>query len=435
MNVDKNEGVPLTEDQRESLGLINIGTFLEYFDFKIYIHLTVVLNVLFFPKTDGYTQSLLMVLSFSMAYLLRPIGALIFGFLGDLWGRKTNILITTLMMSVVTFLMGCMPTYDQIGWKASVAVMICHAIQGVASGVEIIGAVIYTSELVKAPRCYFYTAFIEAAAEFGTLFSLVICTIFFTLRPDDGWRYVCFFGSGIAVIGSIARTRLKESPEFLEATNEIKNRSQRKEIVLKAFVEYRKNIFNFLLLELRGPFLFFLSFICLSKFLEKTYGFTSAEVIRHNLYIALISFVSYLSFVFISRRIYPIKLLKIIGFALLALALALPYLVTQNSSILQIFVVQALIASMNITGVADAIFARGFPVIGRYTVMGVSYSLARAIAAAGTSYGCVMVASMYGFMGISVLMAIIMILHLIGLYNFNPSAEDKIIEQEWKMGY
>lgn len=430
-----NRTLPLTPAQRESLGLINIGTFLEYFDFKVYIHLTVVLNVLFFPKTDVYAQSLLMVLSFSMAYVLRPVGSLIFGFFGDLWGRKTNIIITTLMMAVATFIMACMPTYDQIGWKASVAILVCRAIQGVASGVEIIGAIIYTSELVQAPRSYFYSAFIGAAAECGTLFSLFICTIFMALNPEDGWRYVCFVGSAIAVVGSLARTRLKESPEFLKAINKIKNQEKRKEIIFKSFSKYKKNIFNFFLLELRGPFLFFLSFVSLSKFLEVTYGFTGAEVIRHNLYIALISFLSYISFVMISRRVHPLKLLKIIGFILLIVSLSLPYLIGDNASVIKIFIIQAIIASLNITGVADAIFARGFSIIGRYTVMGVSYSLARAIAAVGTSYGCVVVASMFGFMGISILMAVIMSLHLIGLYCFKPSDEDQRIAKEWKTGY
>ena len=429
------KSLSLKRDQRESLGLINIGTFLEYFDFKVYIHLTVVLNLLFFPKTDAYTQSLLMVFSFSMAYILRPVGSLIFGFFGDLWGRKINIIITTSMMAVATFFMACMPTYDQIGWKASLGVIVCRAIQSISSGVEIIGAIIYTSELVKAPRCYFYSALIGVAAELGTLFSLVVCTVFLALRPDDGWRYVFFIGSAIAVIGSVARTKLKESPEFLEAISKIKQQSKAKEMIFKSFIKYRKNILNYFLLELRGPFLFFLSFISLSEFLVATHGYTPADVIRHNLFIALMSFGSYISFVFISRRVYPIKLLKIIGFSLLALSLVLPYLITQNTSVLQIFVVQALIASMNITGIADAIFTRGFPVIGRYTVMGVSYSLARAIAAVGTSYGCVVVASTFGYAGVSVLMAVIMILHLIGLYNFKPSEEDKLIEQEWKMGY
>ncbi len=431
-NSAKKSNFSISKGQRESLGLINIGTFLEYFDFKVYIHVTVILNVLFFPKTDPYTQSLLMALSFSMAYLLRPLGSLLFGFLGDIWGRKTNIIITTLMMSIASFVLGCMPTYDQVGWIAPLAVIICRAVQGISSGVEIIGAIVYTAELVKAPRNYFFSALIGVAAEFGTLFSLLLCTALLTLRPEDGWRYVFFIGSGIAVIGSIARTRLKESPEFLKAIQKAKKNGGAKSFIFRAFTEYKSNTLNYFLLELRGPFLFFLAYISLSELLARNYGYTPTQIIRHNLFISLASFSSYICFVFIARYIHPLRLLKRIGFVLLAISIVMPFVINDNSSIKVIFLMQALIASLNITGIADAIFTRGFPVIGRYTVMGVSYSLARAFAACGTSYGCVVIASKYGFLGVSVMMALIMTLHLIGVYRFVPCKEDRLIEESWR---
>lgn len=431
VNAGKNHFV-LSKGQRESLELVNIGTFLEYFDFKVYVHVTVILNALFFPKTDPYTQSLLMALSFSMAYLLRPIGSLLFGFLGDIWGRKTSIIITTLMMSIASFILACMPTYDEIGWIAPLIVIILRAIQGIASGVEIIGAIVYTAEMVKSPTNYFYTALIGVAAEFGALFSLLLCNLILSLNHTNGWRYIFFITSTIAVVASIARTRLKESPEFLDAIKKTKQKGSAKKFVFKAFSNYKSNTFNYFLLELRGPFLFFLAYISLSELLARNYGYTPSQIIQHNLFISLASFCSYICFVYIAKHyIHPLRLLKKIGFVLFGISMVMPLLLTDSASILTIFILQALIASLNITGIADAIFTRGFPVIGRYTVMGVSYSLARAVAAAGTSYICVILTKKYGFSAVAILMSIIMCLHLVGLYRFVPCKEDRDIEKIW----
>ncbi len=89
----------LTKNQKQSIALIQIGTFLEYFDLYLYIHMAVVLNVIFFPKTDPYTASLLAAFTFSSTFLLRPLGALFFGYIGDNVSRKTSVVMTTLIMA------------------------------------------------------------------------------------------------------------------------------------------------------------------------------------------------------------------------------------------------------------------------------------------------------------------------------------------------
>jgi len=88
----------LSSNQKEAIGLLQIGTFLEYFDLMLYVHMIVLLNELFFPKTDPHTAALLTALAFCSTYVLRPFGALIFGWLGDNIGRKTTVVITTLLI-------------------------------------------------------------------------------------------------------------------------------------------------------------------------------------------------------------------------------------------------------------------------------------------------------------------------------------------------
>src|SRR5688572_20736584 len=101
--------------QKEAIGLLWIGTFLEYFDLFLYIHMAIFLNEIFFPKTDPRTGQLLAAFAFCSTYVLRPIGALIFGYIGDNFGRKTTVILTTGVMAVSCLLMANLPTYAQIG--------------------------------------------------------------------------------------------------------------------------------------------------------------------------------------------------------------------------------------------------------------------------------------------------------------------------------
>lgn len=130
----------LTREQKEAVGLLSIGTFLEYFDLMLFVHMAVLLNELFFPKTDPFTASLLAAFAFCSTYLLRPIGALIFGYIGDNIGRKHTVIITTMMMSGSCVVMSVLPTYAEIGITASYTIIICRIIQGMSSMGEIIGA-------------------------------------------------------------------------------------------------------------------------------------------------------------------------------------------------------------------------------------------------------------------------------------------------------
>lgn len=136
----------LSREKKEAIGLLSIGTFLEYFDLLLYVHMAVLLNELFFPKTDPHTAALLAAFAFCSSYVLRPLGALIFGYLGDNIGRKSTVIITTTMMSLSCFTMANLPTYEQIGITA--------AYIGMATMGEVIGADLYITELTKPPIQY-----------------------------------------------------------------------------------------------------------------------------------------------------------------------------------------------------------------------------------------------------------------------------------------
>ena len=109
----------LNREQKEAVSLLQIGTFLEYFDLMLYVHMAVLLNEIFFPQYDPFTTSIVTAATFCSTFVFRPIGALIFGRIGDKFGRKPTIVITTAMMAISCLVMANLPTYAQIGITAA----------------------------------------------------------------------------------------------------------------------------------------------------------------------------------------------------------------------------------------------------------------------------------------------------------------------------
>ncbi|WP_425360210.1 MFS transporter [Candidatus Tisiphia endosymbiont of Ceraclea dissimilis] len=130
----------LRKEQKEAIGLLSIGTFLEYFDLMLYVHMAVLLNGLFFPKTDPDTAAFLSAAAFCSTYALRPLGAFLFGWLGDNIGRKSTVIITTVLMSLSCVIMANVPTYEEIGIRAVWIVTACRILQGITSMGEKVGA-------------------------------------------------------------------------------------------------------------------------------------------------------------------------------------------------------------------------------------------------------------------------------------------------------
>ncbi len=209
----------LSREQKEAIGLLQVGTFLEYFDLMLYMHMAVFLNELFFPKTDPHTAALLSAFAFCSTFVLRPFGALLFGYIGDNIGQKATVIITTMMMSISCITIATLPTYAQIGITAAWIITGCRIAQGLASMGEIIGAEIYLCEITKPPVRYPVVALTSFSAGLGTSFALAIASLF--TMSGLNWRIAFWIGSVIAVIGSLARVRLRESSDFLEVKKRI----------------------------------------------------------------------------------------------------------------------------------------------------------------------------------------------------------------------
>jgi len=284
----KEEQISLTREQRQAVGLLSIGTFLEYFDLMLYVHMAVLLNELFFPKTDPHTASLLAALAFCSTFVLRPIGALIFGYIGDNIGRKTTVIITTFMMACSCFVMANLPTYSQIGVSATWIVTICRMVQGMSSMGELIGAQVYLTEISKPPIQYPTVALLITFSTLGTVAALALASIVTSFGFN--WRLAFWFGSGLALVGIAARTTLRETPDFADAKRQLEQTFAEAKIdksklrnnpVWNEKVK-KKTSLAYFLVESMWPVTFYFVYLHCSNVLRHSFNYTSEQVIHYN---------------------------------------------------------------------------------------------------------------------------------------------------------
>jgi len=385
----------LNRQQKEAVGLLQVGTFLEYFDLMLYVHMAVLLNELFFPKTDPHTASLVAAFAFCSTYVLRPFGALLFGWIGDRLGRKATVVITTMMMSISCAIMANVPTYTQIGISAAWIVTLCRVFQGIASMNEIIGAQIYVTEITKPPAQYVAVSFIGVSSALGSVFALGIATL--VTHFDFNWRSAFWIGAGIAVVGSVARTRLRETPEFLEARQKRNNTIQKQthnQTVL------RKTMLAYFFLYCGWPLSFYISFVYFNTIL-KEHGYSSEDIVFHNFLLSIISLVVTWLPAHITHRIHPLKILKLRGNGLFLLTLCLPFLIMSSYHYLHIFGIQAMLLIFALSSIpADSIFLKYFPTLKRFTIAGFLYALKSAFIYMFVSFGTVYVTKWFGVYGL-----------------------------------
>ncbi len=180
----------------------------------------VLLNELFFPKTDPHTTALLSAAAFCSTFIFRPFGAFLFGLIGDTVGRKATVIVTTFMMAISCIIMATLPTYAQIGVTAAWLVTVCRIIQGISSMGEIMGAQIYLVEISKPPIQYPVVALIVTFSTLGGTFALAIASL--VNSQGFSWRNAFWIGAIVALTGIIARTALRETPEFANAKRQLK---------------------------------------------------------------------------------------------------------------------------------------------------------------------------------------------------------------------
>src|SRR5436853_1084759 len=186
-------GAGMTKDEKFVIFASSLGTIFEWYDFYLYAVLAPFFAALFFPTGNDTAALLSAFATYAAGFLIRPFGALVFGRIGDLVGRKYTFLVTIVVMGLATFLVGLLPTFAQIGWLAPVLLVTLRLCQGLALGGEYGGAATYVAEHSRPNERGYTTSFIQTTATLGFFLALLViglCRLYMDAKmvSEWGWR-------------------------------------------------------------------------------------------------------------------------------------------------------------------------------------------------------------------------------------------------------
>lgn len=223
-----------------------IGNAMEWFDFGLYSYLAVIIGQNFFSSVENdQLKTIFTFATFAIAFLLRPVGGIIFGIIGDKYGRKVVLTTTIIMMAFSTLLIGVLPTYDQIGVWAPILLLLGRVLQGFSTGGEYAGAMVYVAESTPDKKRNTLGSGLEIGTLSGYIVASILSGLLFYFLTDEqmatwGWRIPFIFGLFLGIFGFYLRRRLEESPVF---EREIANKTKQEKIGFISIIKhYYKDI-------------------------------------------------------------------------------------------------------------------------------------------------------------------------------------------------
>jgi MFS family permease len=239
-------------EERRVIFASSLGTVFEWYDFYLYATLAPFFAALFFPPGNETAALLSAFATYAAGFLVRPFGAIVFGRIGDLVGRKYTFLVTIVFMGGATFLVGLLPTFQTIGWAAPVLLVTLRLVQGLALGGEYGGAATYVAEHAPNDRRGYDTAWIQTTATLGFFLALLVigvCRVYMDAKvfADWGWRIPFWLSLILLVFSVYIRLKLHESPIFQQMKAEGKGS---KSPLTDSFLKYPNN--KYVLLALLG---------------------------------------------------------------------------------------------------------------------------------------------------------------------------------------
>src|SRR5690606_4119210 len=219
------KAAPMTSEQKKVIFASSLGTVFEWYDFYLYGSLAIYIGATFFSQYPETTRNIFALLAFAAGFLVRPFGALVFGRLGDLVGRKYTFLVTILIMGFSTFVVGLLPGAATIGIAAPIILILLRMLQGLALGGEYGGAATYVAEHAPGGKRGYFTSWIQTTATLGLFLSLVvILAVQFMLGKEAfaewGWRIPFLLSAVLLGVSVWIRLKMNESPAFAKMKEE-----------------------------------------------------------------------------------------------------------------------------------------------------------------------------------------------------------------------
>jgi MFS family permease len=274
------------------------GTVVEWYEFFLYgTAATLVFNKVFFTESDSaYGAIFAALLTYAVGFLARPIGGIVFGHFGDKFGRKKLLQFAILLVGVVTFLMGCLPTYAQIGVWAPILLIVLRFLQGFAVGGEWGGAVLLVAEHSPNKSRAFWASWPQAAVPVGNMLAtLVLWALTATLSDEAflswGWRVAFWLSAVVVLIGYYIRTKISDAPIFLEAQQEVERVKAVSYGVFEVLKRYPRGVFTAMGLRFGENVMYYLVVIVSITYLKVQVGVDTNAILRYMLVAHAVHFV------------------------------------------------------------------------------------------------------------------------------------------------
>ncbi|MDP3371580.1 MAG: MFS transporter [Candidatus Paracaedibacteraceae bacterium] len=384
--------VSMPFETKKIVSIVLIGNFLDFFDLMLAVHLTLVLSKIFLP-VESALAPLLMTFTFCSSFCIRPLAALFWGYIGDNIGRVPVLIATTFLMSISCIIIPNIPPYAEWGMLSAVLFLTLRLVQGFASGGECIAADVFITETVPKPMVYFCSALVEATCSLGGLVACGIGALCLYLSPEDGWKIPFYIGSGVAVLGTIARKTLKETPEFLR---ELQKRKKRKKMIehYTSLNLNNRNIFALFAMYFFPAVAFYFSLAYIPSLLVNEYGMSPNVVMTQTTCVLFIVMCSEIFYGLLGLKIDPFKILK---FKLIALLCILPILAIGFNGIRNYWALTFIQVIVNCLGQgltpATPKINKSFPVSARYTYLLFIWAFSHSLMYLLTAYVCEQITS------------------------------------------
>jgi MHS family proline/betaine transporter-like MFS transporter len=359
-----------------------IGNGLEWYDYALYAQMSFILSELFFPGTNEQAKLLATFGVFAVGFVFRPVGAILFGYIGDRYGRRISLVIAILMMAIPTGCIGLLPTYSQIGIFAPILLTLIRIFQGMSLGGEFSGSITYIVEHAPPEHRALAGSASFVSLIIGFLMGSFVALVFVnSLSPEDfrtwGWRVPFLLGIVIGLVGLYMRSKCDESPAYEEAKRE--GHLSDKPVRTALFKHHTKMLQAFALyITVAMPF--YLVSVYLLSFTAKKLGFSVGQALTINTF----TMIAMLIFVIIAAKISdkigrkPI----LVSSAIVMLLTIIPLFLLMGTKVyLNVLIAQIILGAVVGWYVASipAVLVEIFPTSIRYTGMALSYNLAAAI--------------------------------------------------------
>ncbi|OAN42393.1 MFS transporter [Mycolicibacterium iranicum] len=364
------------------------GTVVEWYEFFLYgTAATLVFNKVFFSETTSELNAIFLAFAtYAVGFVARPVGGVVFGHFGDKYGRKKLLQFSLLLVGVATFLMGCLPTFGQIGYWAPGLLVALRFIQGFAVGGEWGGAVLLVAEHSPDRQRGFWASWPQAGVPMGNLLATVVLLILTGTLSDEaflswGWRVAFWLSAVVVLIGYYIRTKVTDAPIFVAAQQEAERIKASSYSVVEVLKRYPRGVFTAMGLRFGENIMYYLVVTFTITYLKVQVGTDTNSILRyllvaHLVHFAVVPLVGHLSDRFGRRPVYMVGAVlgATWGF------FAFPMMNSNNYVIITAAVTLGLVIHAFMYAPQPAIMAEMFPTRMRYSGVSLGYQVTSIVA-------------------------------------------------------